>query len=42
LRVAGRDPATTAAAWRAQPRLVAERVVPNFVAAALARREVAR
>jgi GMP synthase (glutamine-hydrolysing) len=42
LRAAGRDPAATAAAWRAQPRLVAERVVPNFVAAALARREVAR
>ena len=41
MRAEGRDPAATAAAWRAHGRLPVERVVPNFVAAALRRTEIA-
>lgn len=41
LRAAGRDPVATAAAWRARGRLAVERLLPNFVAAALRRAELA-
>ncbi len=41
MRAEGRDPVATASAWRACGRLAVERVVPNFVAAAMRRMEVA-